>query len=92
MIYLTLFFYFLKFLNLKYFVAGLSSSTVSPSADFVESKRRRNEIFNSELKRQRERIGRIEKISVLFKGVSEDTEMVLNKFISTPYNVAQRKY
>ncbi|XP_075238370.1 mitochondrial ribosomal protein L39 isoform X2 [Lycorma delicatula] len=66
-----------------------SRSTASPSANLIESKKRRNDIFNSQIEIQKERIGRIEKINVLYKGLPKETELVLNKYISTPYNVAQ---
>lgn len=54
--------------------------------------RKRNELFNYEQKRQRENIGRIEKIEVRFLGIPQDETLVMNKNLSTPFNVAQRKY
>lgn len=50
-----------------------------------------NELFNLEKKRQRDAVGRIEKIEVRFLGLPEDTTLVMNKDLSTPYNCAQRK-
>lgn len=53
---------------------------------------KRNELFNYEQKRQRESIGRIEKIEVRYLGVPQDETLIMNKNISTPYNCAQRKF
>lgn len=50
-----------------------------------------NELFNLEKKRQREAVGRIEKIEVRYLGLPEDMTLVMNKNLSTPYNCAQRK-
>lgn len=47
---------------------------------------RRNELFNKELTKQRNNIGRIEKIEVQYKGVPEDMTLVMNKHISTPFD------
>lgn len=49
----------------------------------------RNELFTMEKKRQREAVGRIEKIQVRFLGVPEDTTLVMNRGLSTPYDCAQ---
>lgn len=50
-----------------------------------------NELFDLEKKRQRDAVGRIEKIEVRYLGVPEDMTLVMNKNLSTPYNCAQRK-
>lgn len=50
-----------------------------------------NELFDLEKKRQRDAIGRIEKIEVRYLGMPEDTTLVMNKSLSTPYDCAQRK-
>lgn len=52
----------------------------------------RNELFDAEQKRQREQVGRIDKIEVRYLGLPEDVTLVMNKGISTPYNCAQRMY
>ena len=65
-------------------------SSGSLSSDDIIAKR--NELFNYEQKRQRENIGRIEKIEVRYLGVPQDETLVMNKNISTPYNCAQRKF
>lgn len=47
------------------------------------------ELFTQEQKRQRNTIGRIEKIEIRYLGLPEDTTMIMNKGISTPYNCAE---
>ncbi|XP_034105810.1 39S ribosomal protein L39, mitochondrial [Drosophila albomicans] len=49
----------------------------------------RNELFNQEQKRQRDAVGRVEKIEVRYLGLPEDVTLVMNNHISTPYNCAQ---
>ncbi|XP_039295077.1 39S ribosomal protein L39, mitochondrial [Nilaparvata lugens] len=66
-----------------------SFSSGSPAVDVKQKRQRRNEIFDLEKKRQREQVGRIEKISVSYKGPPENMEFVMNRGISTPFNVAQ---
>lgn len=56
----------------------------------AEIQQRRTELFTLEQKRQREQIGRIEKIEVRYLGLPNDTTLIMNKGISTPYNCAQR--
>ncbi|EDV97138.1 39S ribosomal protein L39, mitochondrial [Drosophila grimshawi] len=51
--------------------------------------RTRNELFNEEQRRQREAVGRIDKIEVRYLGLPEDVTLVMNSHISTPYNCAQ---
>lgn len=74
---------FLKFV-LCYYLLGLISS--SEVAD------RRSELFTLEKNRQREKVGRIDKIEVRYLGLPEDTTLIMNKNLSTPYNCAQRKF
>ena len=50
---------------------------------------RRSELFQSEKKRQLNMIPRLEKIEVQYQGVPEDATLIMNKNISTPYNIAQ---
>ncbi|XP_037933583.1 39S ribosomal protein L39, mitochondrial [Teleopsis dalmanni] len=50
---------------------------------------KRNELFDEEQRRQREAVGRIEKIEVRYLGLPEDATLVMNRSISTPYNCAQ---
>ncbi|XP_055383599.1 39S ribosomal protein L39, mitochondrial [Condylostylus longicornis] len=42
-----------------------------------------------EKKRQKQSVGRIEKIEIRYLGLPEDVTLVMNKGISTPYNCAQ---
>ncbi|XP_047035210.1 39S ribosomal protein L39, mitochondrial [Helicoverpa zea] len=50
---------------------------------------RRYHLFTLEKKRQAEKIGRIEKIEVQYKGIPNDCTLVMNKGISTPYDCAR---
>jgi len=50
---------------------------------------KRSEMFQAEQKRQRNLIPRIEKIEVKYEGQPEDAQLILNKDMSTPYNVCQ---
>ncbi|XP_034826348.1 large ribosomal subunit protein mL39 [Maniola hyperantus] len=54
-----------------------------------EAVERRNHLFLLEKKRQLEKVGRIEKIEVNYKGVPKDCTLVMNKDISTPYDCAR---
>jgi large subunit ribosomal protein L39 len=49
----------------------------------------RNRLFNSEQKRQRENVGRIEKIEVRYLGLPSNETLFMNKNLSTPFNCAQ---
>lgn len=51
----------------------------------------RSKLFETEKQRQAELIPRIEKIEVKYVGVPEETTLILNKGLSTPHTVAQRK-
>lgn len=51
---------------------------------------RQNNLFDIEQKKQKEAIGRIEKIEVKYEGPSETATLVMNKHISTPYDCARR--
>lgn len=50
---------------------------------------RQNSLFNLEKKRQRELVGRVEKIEVNYVGLPEQVQLVMNKGISTPYDCAR---
>lgn len=47
-------------------------------------------MFDNEQKRQREAVGRIEKIVVKYNGVPQNVTLSMNKGISTPYHCAKR--
>ncbi|XP_022211383.1 39S ribosomal protein L39, mitochondrial [Drosophila obscura] len=49
----------------------------------------RNELFTQEQRRQRDAVGRIDKIEVRYLGLPEDVTLVMNNHISTPFNCAQ---
>lgn len=49
-----------------------------------------NNLFDNEQKKQREMVGRIEKIVVKYNGVPENVTLSMNKGISTPYHCAKR--
>lgn len=54
-----------------------------------EVRAKRSAMFADEAKRQLNRIPRIEKIHVEYQGQPENATLILNKNMSTPYNVAQ---
>ncbi|XP_063696297.1 large ribosomal subunit protein mL39 [Culicoides brevitarsis] len=69
-----------------------SRNIVSQSKRFLSSAEiiaRQSKLFSAEQKRQYENLGRIEKIEVNYIGVPENTALVMNKNLSTPYNCAQ---
>ena len=52
-------------------------------------RQRRSSLFDEERKKQLNNIPRLEKIEVKYVGVPEDAIMIMNRDISTPFNVAQ---
>lgn len=54
-----------------------------------EAIERRNHLFTLEKKRQVEKVGRVEKIEVKYKGVPNDCTLILNKDLSTPHDCAR---
>lgn len=56
-----------------------------------EALQRRSELFTLEQRRQRDRVGRVEKIEIRYQGLPGDTTLLMNKGLSTPYNCAQRE-
>lgn len=57
----------------------------------AEIQQRRSELFSLEQERQKQNVGRIEKIEVRYLGQPSDTTLIMNKGLSTPFNCAQRK-
>lgn len=55
----------------------------------VEARKRRNQLFDEEKRRQRAELGRIEKIEVTYKSVEDEVVMAMNRDISTPYDCAR---
>jgi large subunit ribosomal protein L39 len=51
----------------------------------------RNDLFSKEMSKQQNKIGRIEKIEVQYRGTPEDVSLIMNKYISTPFDCAKRK-
>ncbi|XP_065570951.1 large ribosomal subunit protein mL39-like isoform X2 [Artemia franciscana] len=51
-----------------------------------ESIKRRSQVFSEEKERQRNLVVRAEKIEVCYKGLTEESTMLMNKQISTPYD------
>ncbi|XP_055691660.1 39S ribosomal protein L39, mitochondrial [Lutzomyia longipalpis] len=56
---------------------------------YAEISRRRSELFSAEKQAQKEKIGRIERIEVRYLGLPQDTTLMMNRGLSTPYNCAQ---
>jgi len=71
----------------------LSKRYVSTSKKNVELKNEivayQNNLFDQEQRRQKEAVGRIEKIVVKYNGVPENVTLSMNKGISTPYHCAK---
>lgn len=55
-----------------------------------EESKRQNDLFVTEQKRQKELVGRVEKIEVSYEGTPENATLVMNKNLSTPYDCAKR--
>ncbi|XP_053953439.1 39S ribosomal protein L39, mitochondrial [Anastrepha ludens] len=70
---------------------GLTSLRYSSSANSTISPAlvKRNELFTQEQRRQKEAIGRVEKIEVRYLGLPQDVTLAMNSYLSTPYNCAQ---
>jgi large subunit ribosomal protein L39 len=49
-----------------------------------------NNLFDNEQKKQKEAVGRIEKMIIKYHGVPENVTLSMNKGISTPYDCAKR--
>lgn len=64
-----------------------TSKNVEPLSEIVAHQ---NNLFDKEQKRQKESVGRIEKIIVQYNGVPENMTLSMNKGISTPYDCAKR--
>jgi len=66
-------------------VARLSNSTLNNE----QIRQKRSNLFEEERKRQLNNIPRLEKIEVKYVGVPEEAVMIMNRNVSTPFNVAQ---
>nr|CAG4650339.1 EOG090X0A3R [Sida crystallina] len=67
--------------------AHARDSRFRPRIEEIRSKR--VNLFDKELKRQQATISRLEKIEVHYEGHPENTTVIMNKGISTPFNCAQ---
>ncbi|XP_015377933.1 PREDICTED: 39S ribosomal protein L39, mitochondrial [Diuraphis noxia] len=63
-----------------------TSADIQPKSEIIAYQ---NNLFDKEQKRQREAVGRIEKITVKYIGVPENVTLSMNKGISTPFHCAQ---
>ncbi|XP_026316535.1 39S ribosomal protein L39, mitochondrial isoform X2 [Hyposmocoma kahamanoa] len=69
-----------------------NTTTHLPFIRFLSTKEaieRRNHLFTLEKNRQMEKVGRMEKIEVTYKGIPEECTMIMNKDISTPFDCAR---
>ena len=71
--------------------SGKCYSVLSRCAQSEQAADRRSKLFSQEKQRQIDLIKRVEKIKVEYCGVPENQILYLNKGLSTPFNVAQRK-
>lgn len=90
-----------QFVNLPGMVIHRSSSYIAstlhlPNKLCTEESRKkkiiigkRNQMFVKEQNRQKDLIPRAEKIQVHYKGAPEDVKLLLNKGMSTPFDIAQ---
>ncbi|KAL6254905.1 hypothetical protein P5V15_014246 [Pogonomyrmex californicus] len=70
---------------LTQFVSSRYSGTLSKA----EIRKRKNQLFDEEKRRQLSELGRIQKIEVKYKSVEDEIVMVMNQNISTPYDCAR---
>ena len=80
-----------------FFSGQLSSSSqvqnVKTRPRIEEIREKRVAIFEKELKRQQSLVTRLEKIEVQYQGLNdENTQLIMNKAVSTPFNCAQRNF
>ncbi|XP_012058696.1 PREDICTED: 39S ribosomal protein L39, mitochondrial [Atta cephalotes] len=79
----------------KFYAGGLKlpvqimSSRYAGTLSKAEARKRRNQLFDEEKRRQRSELGRIEKIEVKYKLAEEEIIMAMNRNISTPYDCAR---
>jgi len=78
---------YLSFQPIQMFHQVFQSNTTNMTNSQVRKKR--TQMFEDEKKRQLNLIPRLEKIEVHYRGVPEDATLILNKNISTPFNIAQ---
>ena len=69
---------------------AISTANVATSSR-VSIAKKRSEMFSAEKQRQIDQIPRVSKIEVQYRGIPETLTLYMNKGLSTPFNVAQRK-
>lgn len=80
----------LNYLGLYCEIIQRNRPLIDPLKTISQEQCRSNELFNAEKDRQREQVGRIEKIEVEHIGYGEKSiTLIMNRDISTPYNCAQ---
>ena len=77
-------FYQIQFISL---FSAYSSRKLTNS----EVRQKKNELFGREQARQLAHVTRVEKIEVEHEGPPENCSLLMNKGLSTPFNVAMRK-
>ncbi|XKL64427.1 hypothetical protein PGB90_004513 [Kerria lacca] len=80
-----------KFLN-SYFNSSKFACRSCSTKSKDDILKYQNDLFNAEKLRQKENIGRIEKIRVKYVGHPKNLDLIMNKYISTPFNCAQHMY
>ncbi|KAL6424472.1 hypothetical protein ACFW04_009909 [Cataglyphis niger] len=75
--------------SLKLSAQHLLPSRCAGTLSKIEARKRRNQLFDEEKRRQRSELGRIEKIEVTYKSVQDEVVMLMNRNISTPYDCAR---
>ncbi|XP_011312157.1 39S ribosomal protein L39, mitochondrial [Fopius arisanus] len=64
------------------------SSRFASTLTKPEAKKNRNDLFESEKRRQVASVGRIEKIKVIYHGPEDEITLLMNKDLSTPHDCA----
>lgn len=83
-------FFKVKIIRWCFWVKISRFSFLSEFLSSVQIQEKRSELFSLEQERQKQNVGRIEKIEVRYLGQPKDTTLVMNKGLSTPFNCAQR--
>nr|CAH7758061.1 unnamed protein product [Callosobruchus chinensis] len=76
----------LTYLSSKSYIKAISSRCL---ATVTEEATRQNDIFMAEQQRQKEAVGRIEKIEIQYEGAPANETLIMNKSLSTPYDCAK---
>jgi len=71
---------------------NLSNVSQIPEINNPAVQAKRSALFSSEKETQFREIGRIEKINVEYEGLPKNGTFLMNRYSSTPYQCAQRKF